>query len=160
MTGGRPAGFLLRGSAWVIDRLIVGGVWALLVAWGLTAWLTLSPGPQDLLALGALAGLLLLWGLLLHAVYFTVFVGGCGQTPGKMLCGIAVVCRDGSPVGYGRAMLRWVGNALAALTFGLGFLGVLFTAERRGLHDWIAGTRVVRRRAERALHIGPSHATG
>jgi uncharacterized RDD family membrane protein YckC len=50
-------------------------------------------------------------------------------------------------VGYGRAWLRWLGSGLAALPFGLGFLGVLFGAERRGLHDWIAGTRVVRQQA-------------
>lgn len=149
----RPAGFLLRGSAWVIDQLILGGLWALLAAWGLTTWLSWSRGPENLLGLGVLAGLLLLWGLLLHGVYFTVFVGGCGQTPGKMLCGIAVVRRDSSPVGYGRALLRWVGYALAALPFGLGLLGILFTAERRGLHDRIAGTRVVRCRAERAVDL-------
>jgi len=135
----------------VVDRLILGSLWALVAAWGLTTWLSLSRGPRNPLDLGALAGLLLLWGLLLHAVYFTVFVGGCGQTPGKMLCGITVVCRDRSAVGYGRALLRWIGYALATLPLGLGLVGVLFTAERRGLHDWLAGTRVVRCRAEGGL---------
>jgi uncharacterized RDD family membrane protein YckC len=33
---------------------------------------------------------------------------------------------------------------LALLPLGLGFLGVVLTRERRGFHDWLAGTRVVR----------------
>lgn len=149
-TGLPPAGVFRRGSAWVLDRLILGSLWVLLGSWGLVAYVSVTRWPENLLNLAALAGLLLLWGILLHAAYFTVFVGGCGQTPGKMLCGIRVVCRDSSPVGYRRALLRWIGYGLAALPFGLGFLGLLFTAERRGLHDWIAGTRVVRRAADHA----------
>ena len=141
------AGLLRRGFAWIVDRFILGVLLALQGAWGLVTYLNRTSGPVNLGDLALLTGLLLLWGILLHAVYFVVFVGGCGQTPGKMLCGIAVVSRQRAAVGYGRAFLRWIGYGLALLPFGLGFLGVLFTAERRGLHDWIAGTRVVRRGA-------------
>lgn len=135
----------MRGFAWIVDRLILGSLLALQGSWGLVTYLNGIRGQVELLDLALLAGLLLLWGIVLHAVYFIVFVGGCGQTPGKMLCGIAVVSRQRAAVGYGRAFLRWIGYGVALLPFGLGFLGVLFTAERRGLHDWIAGTRVVRR---------------
>lgn len=110
----------------------------------MVAYASLARWPWDLLNLAALIGLVLLWGIALHALYFVVFVGGCGQTPGKMLFGLTVVRRDGAAAGYGRALLRWVGYWMAALPLGLGFLGTLVTAERRGLHDWIAGTRVVR----------------
>jgi len=61
-----------------------------------------------------------------------------------MALGIAVVRRDGGRAGYGRAMVRCLGGMLSALTLGLSSLGVLFTRERRGLADWLAGTRVVR----------------
>jgi uncharacterized RDD family membrane protein YckC len=117
-----------------VDRLILATLWILLGSWGLVVYLSVSRWPGDLLSLTVLGGLLGFWGLALHAAYFVVFVGGCGQTPGKMLCGIMVV---------GRALLRWIGYGLAVLPLGLGFLGVLFSAERRGLHDWIARTRVV-----------------
>lgn len=146
MTDLESAGFFSRLNAWIIDRVVLGSLWLLLACWGVVAYWGVVRWPADVRNLAALAGLLLLWGIGLHAIYFIVFVGGCGQTPGKMLCGLAVVRRDGAPAGYGRALVRWVGSWVAALPFGLGFLGVLFTAERRGLHDWISGTRVVTRR--------------
>ncbi len=80
----------------------------------------------------------------LHVVYHAAFVGGCGQTPGKMALGIAVVRRDGGRAGYGRALVRCLGGVFALVTVGISTLGVLFTRERRGLGDWLAGTRVVR----------------
>lgn len=145
MTDLEPAGMGMRLVAWLIDRFILATLWLLVASWGFVAYLQLIRWPPDLLNLAALIGLLLLWWIGLHAAYFVVFVGGCGQTPGKMLLGIAVVRRDGVPAGYGRALLRWIGYWLSALPGGLGFVPAFFTAERRGLHDWMAGTRVVRR---------------
>ena len=86
---------------------------------------------------------MLLLGIALHVVYHTVLVGGCGQTLGKMLMGVAVVRRDGAPAGYGRALLRCMGGGLCLLTLGLGRLPALFTRERRGLPDLVAGTRPI-----------------
>jgi uncharacterized RDD family membrane protein YckC len=40
-------------------------------------------------------------------------------------------------------LLRVGGYALCGLTFGLGFLPVALTRGKRGLHDYVAGTRVV-----------------
>jgi uncharacterized RDD family membrane protein YckC len=61
-----------------------------------------------------------------------------------MALGIAVVRRDGATAGYGRALLRCVGGCISFFTLGMAGLGVLFTRERRGFADWMAGTRVVR----------------
>jgi uncharacterized RDD family membrane protein YckC len=79
----------------------------------------------------------------LHVAYHTVLVGGCGQTVGKMLLGVAVVRRDGAPAGYVRALLRCVGGGLTVLTLGLGRLLVFANRERRGLSDLVAGTRAI-----------------
>ena len=147
MTDFEPAGMGARLVAWVIDRLILGALWFLVAAWGFVAYLNVIRWPPDLLNLGALISLLLLGGIWLHAAYFIVFVGGCGQTPGKMLLLITVVRWDGAPAGYGRALVRWVGYWVAMLPLGLGFVPAFFTADRRGLHDWMAGTRVVCRQA-------------
>ena len=144
MTDREPAGMGTRLVAWLVDRLILATLWILVASWGFVAYLQLIRWPPDLLNLAALIGLVLLWGAGLHAAYFIVFVGGCGQTPGKMLLGIAVVRRDGAPAGYGRALLRWIGYWVSALPLGLGFVPAFFTADRRGLHDWMSGTRVVR----------------
>ncbi|MFQ5657472.1 MAG: RDD family protein [Candidatus Methylomirabilales bacterium] len=67
-----------------------------------------------------------------------------GQTPGKMLMGLQVVREDGNGIGYGRALLRWVGYLCAVLPLGLGFVVAFFHPRGRGLHDLLAGTCVTR----------------
>jgi uncharacterized RDD family membrane protein YckC len=39
------------------------------------------------------------------------------------------------------------------VTLGLGFLFAAFDPQGRALHDWLAGTVVVRSRASRAAHL-------
>ena len=111
--------------------------------WLLVALLPWRRHPLDLFDLTLLSTMISLLGVTLHVVYHTVLIGGCGQTVGKMLLGIAVVRRNGGPAGYGRALLRVMGGGLCVLTLGLGRLPIFFTRERRGLSDLIAGTRPV-----------------
>lgn len=113
--------------------------------WLLVAVFVVRPRPLDVLDGLILALAILMLGVALHVIYHTVLVGGCGQTVGKMLMGVAVVRRDGAPAGYGRALLRCVGGGLCLLTLGLGRLLVLFTRDRRALSDLVAGTRPVQR---------------
>lgn len=140
-----PGGLIRRFAAFQLDQLIVLSLWCVLSAWTGVVYLAVSRWPGDLRNLAALAGLLGALGVVLHAVYWVVFIGSCGQTPGKMLLGLEVVGREGEAVGYGRALCRWVGMGLAMLPLGLGFLGMLLTRDRRGFHDWLVGTRVVQR---------------
>ena len=97
----------------------------------------------DLLDVTLLSLAATLLAVAFHVAYHTVLVGGCGQTVGKMLLGVAVVRRDGAPAGYWRALLRCVGGGLCVLTLGLGRLLVFMSRERRGLSDLVAGTRAV-----------------
>ena len=139
----RPAPLWRLAAAAVVDTFLGLFAWSLAAMWLLVAVLALRAKPLDvvdalILSLGVL-GL----GIALHVIYHTVLVGGCGQTFGKMLVGVAVVRRDGAPAGYGRALLRCVGGGLCLLTLGLGRLFVLFTRDRRALADFVAGTRPV-----------------
>jgi uncharacterized RDD family membrane protein YckC len=87
---------------------------------------------------------LLIFLLIQNGGYLVAFTAG-GQTLGKMALGIRVVAAaDAEPVGLVRAGVRTLLWALLAIPAGLGFLTALFTADRRGLHDRLAGTRVVR----------------
>lgn len=140
----RPAGVIRRGAAFLLDQLILAAAWLLFSSWTVLLYVSVTRWPDDFLNLAVLGGLLAILGALVRAIYWIVFVGGCGQTPGKMVLGLQVVRRDGRAVRYGRAAWRWVGTGLAALPLGLGFLGLMVTREKRGLHDWLAGTRVVR----------------
>jgi uncharacterized RDD family membrane protein YckC len=77
--------------------------------------------------------------------YLVAFTAG-GQTLGKMATGIRVVSTrgDDDTLNVGRSILRTVVWAVLAIPAGLGFVTALFSRERRGLHDYCAGTRVVR----------------
>jgi uncharacterized RDD family membrane protein YckC len=140
----RTAGAVRRGLAFLIDEAIVGAVWLIGALWLLIVGLLAADAPLALSALALVAAAVAGLGVLLHAVYFVGFVGGGGQTPGKMLLGVRVVRRDGGGVGGARALGRWIGYGLVFATLGLGWIVALFDAERRGVHDRIAGTRVVR----------------
>jgi uncharacterized RDD family membrane protein YckC len=81
--------------------------------------------------------------LFLAAAYFIVFWGMKGATPGKDLLDLRVTRDDGqSPIGLGRAALRLLGYLLSAASLGIGFLMIAVAED--GLHDRVAGTRVVR----------------
>jgi uncharacterized RDD family membrane protein YckC len=77
-------------------------------------------------------------------IYLYSFWGLAGQTPGMRFLGIQIEF-DGDPhLGRRRARRRIVGLVLALLPLGLGVLRVLVSDDRRGWHDLIAGTEVVR----------------
>ena len=74
-----------------------------------------------------------------------VLAGITGQSVGKWTTGLRIELTDGQVPGIGRAMLRhFVGYPLSFLIFGLGFLIVIVSPNGRALHDFIAGTIVVR----------------
>ena len=83
-------------------------------------------------------------GAVMAAGYFLFFWSLSGQTLGKLLTGSRVVNRRGGALGFGRASLRLVATLVATLPLGAGFIGLWTDPERRGWHDRIAGTKVIR----------------
>jgi uncharacterized RDD family membrane protein YckC len=71
-------------------------------------------------------------------------------TVGKRTVGVVVTDVAGQRISFGRATGRFFAKWLNALTLGIGYLTVVFTREKRGLHDFIAGTVVLRKRDDRA----------
>lgn len=139
-----PASLWRRAAARVLDCLLGALVWTLAAMWLVIAVWGSRGSPLELRDAMLLALALMALGVALHVVYHVAFIGGCGQTPGKMALGIAVVRRDGGRAGYGRALIRVFGGAVSMLTFGVLSIGMLFTWQRRGLPDVLAGTRVIR----------------
>jgi uncharacterized RDD family membrane protein YckC len=133
-----PAGIRRRGAALILDLALVlvlarAGIW---LAAGIAA---LAPGvPLVAQAFG------LTWLYVVPAAYFVLGHGTDGQTVGKRLVGARVVDVDGAPIGYARALGRYVATGLAILPFGLGLAAAVLRSDRRGLHDLLAATRVVR----------------
>jgi uncharacterized RDD family membrane protein YckC len=148
--GAAPAGFGLRLAAGLVDGAIVSVGEAILLGPGLWYWWGRElPGDPSqvpflpiLLSLGALP-----IAAALAAAYFVHGWGVSGATVGKRLFGLTVETSDGaSPIGAARALVRLLGCVASGLLLGLGFLMIAFTGE--GLHDKIAGTRVVRREGD------------
>jgi uncharacterized RDD family membrane protein YckC len=74
------------------------------------------------------------------AVYLLSFWSLAGQTPGMRFLGIRL---NVERLPLRRSVKRLLGIGLSLLTFGLGFLGIVFGARRRGWADRLAGTDVV-----------------
>jgi uncharacterized RDD family membrane protein YckC len=128
----RPGGFWRRTFAVVVDAAVV---WALLLVGDLG---TAALGRWDLIA----RAFGQTWSLVIPAAYFVLLHGSGGRTLGKMLAGVRVVLASGEPLGYARALVRYV----AWLLLLFAFLVVAVRGDKRGLHDLLAGTRVVRAR--------------
>lgn len=130
----RPAGFWRRAFALLID---LGLVWLLfrvddLVAGLLARWDLVARAFDHTFA------------LVVPAAYFVVLHGTWGRTAGKALAGVRVLVASGERLGYPRALARHFAWVLSALPLLVGFLMVAARADKRALHDLVAGTRVVR----------------
>jgi uncharacterized RDD family membrane protein YckC len=142
-----PAGFGERLAAGLVDAALVGLGQLLLASPIFLYWwareLPLSPLEVPFLPI-VLSLVLAVLAALLGAVYFVHGWGVRGATPGKRMLQLAVEGEDGSyPIGLSTATLRLIGYLCSALLLGIGFLMIAVTG--RGLHDRMAGTRVVRR---------------
>jgi len=134
----RPAEAGERAQAALVDVVLMLGVWAVVVYFASRA------------ARVGLAGLRPSWPYLfgylafLGLTYAACFTGVTGQTLGKMLKGLRVVNATGRPPGCPRAFFRAaLGSLGVVLAFG-GIVPMFFDPARRGLHDRLLKTRVVK----------------
>src|SRR5512138_213079 len=77
-------------------------------------------------------------------VFFCGFWVHGGQTLGMRAWRIRVVHEGGGPLSWPRALTRFAAGVLSLLPFGLGLWWAIFDAQRRGWHDRLTGTRVIR----------------
>ena len=139
------AGFWIRVAAAIIDGVIL---WLVQMAIQLATFGIFAASPVDPDSSASSMIVATISQLLQLAVgisYETFFVGKFAATPGKMACGIKVIVSDGSRVSYLRAFGRYFAKMLSSLTLCIGYLMIAFDSEKRGLHDYICNTRVVRR---------------
>ena len=77
--------------------------------------------------------------------YVLWFWANRGATPGKKMLGLKIVREDGEdPIGWGTAFMRFVGYMVSGAILYIGFLMIAFNPEKKGLHDMIAKTRVLK----------------
>ncbi len=143
---GSPAGFWVRGAALVVDSFVLQSVFlpfTLLIAWPtlLAGGIGRRPEPARVVAVNA--GYYVV-AFLVNAIYSVWMHGKYGQTLGKIATGVKVVRVNGEPIGYGRAFGRWLATFLSTITLMIGFLLAGLRADKRALHDLVAGTRVMK----------------
>ncbi len=120
------AGFWMRFLAAIVDGLI------LIV-------------PQVLITVAVHGPGRFLLGTLLGFTYTVGFWLAEGATPGKMAMGIKITMANGEPITAVAAVVRYVGYIISGLILGIGYLMIAFNRQKRGLHDYLAGTVVVRK---------------
>jgi uncharacterized RDD family membrane protein YckC len=65
-------------------------------------------------------------------------------TIGKRVLRLKVVDEQGNRIGFGRATGRFFSKIISGMILYIGFIMVAFTDRKRGLHDMIAGTVVMK----------------
>ena len=98
--------------------------------------LFLASDPALLMAIGLFTAI--------GSIYLFVFQVTIGQTLGMRVMKMRVIDVWGDAPSNTRCAIRTAGYVANALTFFLGFLWIGFDSEKRGLHDWIAGTYVIK----------------
>lgn len=150
---------LIRFVAFLIDSFIIGIPLGILLGVLAVAGVLGSPvAPNDLPTPppgGTATGAVLLnspaifsfclFGLVVAAAYYVYFWGTSGSTLGMRLFELHVVdANTGQRIGFGRAVLRYVGVIVAAFPCWIGLIWAAFDPRMQGWHDKIASTVVLR----------------
>jgi uncharacterized RDD family membrane protein YckC len=143
----RYAGFWIRFVAALIDGIILGFTSAVLQALLVLPTVGLNASRITTGASIAVVGVAYLIGLVLAVTYEGLFVWRFGATPGKMVLGLRVVRPDGGPISLGRAIGRYFAKLLSGIILGIGYIMAGFDREKRGLHDMLVDTRVIRKQS-------------
>jgi uncharacterized RDD family membrane protein YckC len=146
------AGLWRRLLATIIDLLLLSPAlaflgWIAIRVSGLSLPLRLQIGLESLMELvlegGGVMVSIGIISLIILALYEILFMTTMGATPGLRLLHLKVISPYGETPEWWRALLRCTGFLASLSLLGLGFLWIGFDREKRGLHDWIAGTYVI-----------------
>lgn len=132
------AGFWVRFWATLIDSVLL-----LLI---ITPILMRIYDNDYLLSAGVIHGV---WDLILNylapfivVILFWIYKSA---TPGKMALKLTIInAKTGGKPSTGQFFVRYLGYILSTLPFLLGFLWVAFDKKKRGWHDLLSGTIVIR----------------
>jgi uncharacterized RDD family membrane protein YckC len=132
-------GFWIRLVAYIIDAILLS------IASGIIGTIfgvnIFNPDPANYS--GMSTGISILMGLL----YFSLMESSeRGATVGKMAMGLRVVTDKGERLSFPNAIGRYFAKIISAIILCIGFIMIGFTDRKRGLHDMIAGTLVIKNR--------------
>lgn len=158
------AGFWRRAGAFLLDGLLWLFIWNLLSTLVTALLLPESkalnesilaaggpfkyqPTPEETLILLKTSAVGLVIGLVWAVVYDVIFLSRFGATPGKLAFGLRVVTASNKPLGLMRIVARALLRIVSGMpTLFIGFLIAAFDDQKRSLHDYACGTRVVKKK--------------
>ena len=137
---GAPGGFWVRFGAAIIDDIVT----TILIV---VIYRAFGENPSRLFRWDAEPALVLadLIVIVVAFLYAPLLISLWSTTIGKRCLNLYVVRSDGGRCDFWRALCRTLAYILSFLTLGIGFLMVAFRADKRALHDLIAGTAVIQR---------------
>ena len=145
---GQPTGyggFWIRVVAYLIDAILLNIAFGIIGSIIGISLIPADPTHMDPMEYIEQAGRLQLVALVVTWLYFALMESSArGATVGKMVVGLRVVDEQGSRISFLRATGRFFAKVLSGLILFIGYLMVAFTERKRGLHDIIAGTLVVK----------------
>jgi len=154
---GRYAGPVSRLAAAAADTAASVGIFNLLLAAVAFAWRVATGHDVSFSHHPAVVDPIFgVWALLYAAYPWAL----SGKTLGMAVLGIRVVTPDGGRVRSWQAVVRALALPFSVALGGLGLVGVVVQRERRGLHDFVAGTVVVYAWNARAAQLRAIAGTG
>jgi len=151
---GRPAeaqptsgfgGFWIRLVAFIIDSILLNIVFGVVGAVVGISMFPADPANMDPAVFMSEMGSFQLVALVVTWLYFALMESSPrGATVGKMVLGLRVVDEQGNRISFMRATGRFFAKIVSSIILFIGFLMIAFTDRKRGLHDIMAGTLVVK----------------
>lgn len=148
-------GFWIRFLAHLIDHVILGAVAApLFFIMVLPAIVRIvreaqqsqePPSPELIVTIVSSVFVYIALAFVGQWLYEALLTSSSWQgTIGKRVLRLKVVDEAGNRIGFGRATGRFFAKILSSMFFCIGFIMIGFTERKTGLHDMLAGTRVLR----------------
>lgn len=141
----QDAGFLRRLGAYLIDGLLLGSAYYVVLMIGSVIIAVMAASQVDGETVAITGGVLLVLAYALMSYFYYVGMerSKLQATVGKLALGIKVVDAGGRRLGWGKASARWAGSLLSYATLYIGFFLAGWTRRKQALHDLLAGTYVV-----------------
>ena len=132
-------GFWIRLLAYIIDAILLSI--AMGIVGGIAGLNFYDPSIETYNPSGNVLYIVVAW------LYFALLESSeRGATVGKMALGLRVVTDKGERLSFMNATGRYFAKIISALILCIGFIMIAFTDRKRGLHDMIAGTLVIKTR--------------
>ncbi|OGH85939.1 MAG: hypothetical protein A2493_02605 [Candidatus Magasanikbacteria bacterium RIFOXYC12_FULL_33_11] len=84
------------------------------------------------------------WKVIVPITYFIGFWIWKSATPGKMILGLKIIDEKRLSINVSQAVIRFFSLLISAIPFCLGFIWAGFEPQKRGWHDLLAKTYVVK----------------